>query len=192
VLKESIAQRYTDALSSLAMERDIAESITRELDAFVALLDANPTIAAFFTSPVVERERKIELLRHALEGRASDLLLHFLLLLVRKHRERLLPIVAHQMHEFLDRKAGREIAAIASPMALGAQQLEELARRLSAVYDATIVPQTKIAPDLLGGLVVQVGDRYVDASVSGRLEELRRHLLESADTWGAASPNGQP
>ena len=76
-------------------------------------------------------------------------------------------------------------------MPLGTALLAELQERLSKVYGRTVIPQTKLTPELLGGLVVQVGDRYVDASVSGKLEELRRHLLATDDSWATTSPNGK-
>lgn len=191
MLKESIAQRYSVALFSLTTERGTTERVSAELDAFVQTLAQSPDIDAFFLSPVVGREEKITLLRASLDSRADELTLNFLVLLVRKRRENLVKLVAAQMHDLMDRKAGRKIAAISTPMTLERRQLDELSARLSAVYDATIIPETKVAPELLGGLVVQVGDRYVDASISGRLEELRRHLLDSADHWMQTSPNGK-
>jgi F-type H+-transporting ATPase subunit delta len=126
-----------------------------------------------------------------LDGRASELLVNFIILLIRKRRENLIEIVARQMHEMLDKEAGREPATVGAPMPLDAAKISDLAERLSRLYGRNIIPHTKITPELLGGLVVQVGDRYVDASVSGKLEELRRHLLATADTWGGTSPNGK-
>ncbi len=192
MLKDSIAQRYSEALFELAKKQGVVERVTSELDGFVAVLALDPDLAAFFGSPVVEREEKIKLITSTLEARMHELTLNFVVLLVRKRRENLIGIVARQMHELLDRDAGRKVAAIGTPMPLQRGQLDELAQRLSSVYSATIVPHTKVSPELLGGLVVQVGDRYVDASIAGRLEELRRHLLEGADSWATTSPNGKP
>lgn len=191
MLKESIARRYSAALYALTLEQANAATVTADLDNFAAALNDNPDLADFYASPVIERGLKMKILERTLAGRVDELTLNFLLLLVRKRREGLLAIVARQMHELLDEAAGREKAEVASPIALTPSQLAELARRLSRVYGRSIVPAEKVEPALLGGLVVQVGDRYVDASVAGKLEELRRHLLASADTWGPASPNGK-
>jgi len=191
VLKESIARRYSAALYALTLEQGNATAVTAGLDSFAAALDNNTGLADFYASPVIERGLKMKILERTLAGRVDELTLNFLLLLVRKRREGLLAIVARQMHELLDEAAGREKAEVASPIALTPPQLAELARRLSRVYGRTIIPDEKVEPELLGGLVVQVGDRYVDASVAGKLEELRRHLLVSADTWGPASTNGK-
>jgi F-type H+-transporting ATPase subunit delta len=191
MLKDSIAQRYSTALFSLAQERGELPAVTTQLDSFVAALTSDSKLYGFYVSPVVDRRVKERIVRDALDGRASELLVNFALLLVRKHRENLIEIVARQMHEMLDREAGRQPATVGTPMPIDAAKMTELAQRLSKLYRRNIIPHEKISPDLIGGLVVQVGDRYVDASVSGKLEELRRHLLATADTWGGASPNGK-
>ncbi len=191
MLKDSIALRYSTALFGLAKERGELAPVTAELDSFVAALASDAELHNFFTSPVVDRRVKEQILHSVLDGRAGELTLNFILILVRKHRENLIGIVARQMHEMLDREAGREPAAVGTPMPLGAAMLAELQERLSKVYGRTVIPQTKLTPELLGGLVVQVGDRYVDASVSGKLEELRRHLLATTDSWATTSPNGK-
>lgn len=191
MLKDTIARRYSAALFALATEGKAIEKTVEELDAFVAALDQDPNLATFFESPVIDRTRKQQMLASALAG-ASELVTNFIILLVRKRRENLLKFVARQMHELLDDYTGSEHAVIDTPTKLSPDELAALARRLSHVYKRTIVPEVKVQPALLGGIAVQVGDRYVDASVAGKLEELRRHLLASADTWPATSSNGKP
>lgn len=189
--KESIARRYSAALYSIASERGEVEAVTADLDGLLAALRTDVRLGEFFESPVIQRDVKTQILHNTLGDRMRPLSLQFVLLLVRKRREALLRFVAAQMHDLADSAGARQSAAVFSPSTLSEAQETELARRLSSVYGRTIVPEEKVDPDLLGGLVVQVGDRYVDASVSGRLEELRRHLLASTDTWGSASPNGK-
>ncbi len=190
MLKDSLARRYSAALFALADEAGTTRATLDQLDAFIAALDEDPQLAEFYESPVIDRAEKQRMLETALAG-SGELVAQFVLLLVRKRRENIIRLVASQMHELLDRQAGRADADIETPTPLPAHELAELARRLSKVYGRTIVPQPKVQPALLGGMVVQVGDRYVDASVSGKIEELRRHLLASADTWSSTSTNGR-
>lgn len=192
MLKDSVAQRYTTALFTLASERGELEAIIAELDSFVKALSLDEQLGGFYASPVVDRKVKEQILHSVLDGRAGELTINFIVLLVRKRRENLIAIVARQLHEMADRAAGRAPAAIGTPMPLGGVQLGELRTRLSRLYGRDIIPHERVTPELLGGLVVQVGDRYVNASVSGKLEELRRHLLATADSWANASPNGSP
>lgn len=191
MLKDSIAQRYATALYELATERGELARVTAELDSFIAALRLDPELRVFYDSPVVDRRVKEQILHATLDGRAGELTLNFIVLLVRKRRENLIESAVRQVHEMLDRDAGRETATVGTPMPLRPGRLEELAQQLSGLYRRTIVPHTKVEPELLGGLVVRVGDRYVDGSVSGKLEEMRRHLLATADAWAAASPNGK-
>ena len=181
----------TAALFAVAQDANAVETVVREVDTVVAALTSDLAIQEFFGSPVVDRAQKTQIIQASFHGRVGDIVENFLILLVRKRRENLLATVARQMHEMLDEAAGRSVAEIATPTPLGPSELADLARRLSHVYKRTIVPEAKIAPELLGGIIVQVDDRYVDGSVSGKLEEVRRHLLASIDAPDMASPNGK-
>ncbi|HET9341641.1 MAG TPA: ATP synthase F1 subunit delta [Candidatus Eremiobacteraceae bacterium] len=191
MLKETIARRYTAALFALAKEAGSADATAQELDSFVGALDKEPSAREFYASPVVDRAEKVELLRQSLASRISELTFNFIVLLVRKRRENLIDTIARQMHEMLDADAGDTVASIATPKALHPDELAELARRLSHVYKRKIIPQGRVDESMLGGVVVQMGDTYVDASVAGKLEEIRRHLLSGVEAATATSPNGK-
>jgi F-type H+-transporting ATPase subunit delta len=194
VLSESLARRYSAALFALAQEANATERTAAELDAFVDVLQRDKDLVHFFESPVVGRDEKNVIVSRALAGRFSELVVNFIMLLVRKRREKIVGIVARQLHEMLDEAAGRAVVSIEAPQQMPAAKLAALARRLSGLYRRQLVPRQKVAPELLGGVVVHVGDRYVDASVAGRLEELRRQLLAAGDRFGASgiSTNGKP
>lgn len=191
MLKETIARRYTAALFALAKEAGSADATAHELDSFVGALDKEASAREFYLSPVVDRSEKVELLRTSLASRMSELTFNFIVLLVRKRRENLIDTIARQMHEMLDADAGDTVASIATPKALHPDELAELARRLSHVYKRKIIPQGRVDEGMLGGVVVQMGDTYVDASVAGKLEEIRRHLLSGVEAATATSPNGK-
>jgi len=190
MLKETVARRYSAALFALAKEGAVVAPTVAQLDAFVAALASDASLTEFFESPVVDRTEKIALLERAFSDKLGELTYNFLILLVRKRRENLLATIARQMHELLDRDTGETVAQITTPTALAPEELAALARRLSAVYKRPVVPQAKIDNGLLGGAVIQMGDTYIDASVAGKLEEVRRHLL-AVEATPAASPNGK-
>jgi len=191
VLKETVARRYSEALYALAKEAGAVDRTVRELDTFVAVLNSDAQLWDFYASPVVDRAVKTEVLRNTLASASSELTCNFLVLLARKRREALIATIARQMHELVDKNEGRAVAHVTTPMKLAPAELVELTSRLSRVYRQSIVADPRVDPDLLGGAVVQVGDRYVDGSVAGRLEEVKRHLLESAEHADVGSPNGK-
>ena len=188
---ETLARRYSAALFAVAQDADAVKTVVGEVDAVVAALASDPALEEFFASPVIDRAQKTQIIQASLHGKIGEIVEHFLILLVRKRREKLLKTIARQMHELLDASAGISVATIATPTALAPAELADLARRLSVMYKRTIVPEAKVDPQLLGGLIMQVGDRYVDGSVSGKLEEIRRHLIAGIDAPDAASPNGK-
>ena len=190
MFKENIARRYCSALFGLAKDSGEVEQTKAALDAFARVLRDEPAVAEFFYSPVVDRAAKQDVLTRSLGGRLSELGLNFILLLVRKRRESLAPIVARQFEELVDAEAGRQNALIETPNALPADELASLARRLSGVYGRTLLLRQTVAPQLLGGAVIQVGDRYVDASVAGRLEDIKRQLLAPAAGSHSPAPAG--
>jgi F-type H+-transporting ATPase subunit delta len=192
MVSQAAANRYTQALFALAKEARAVDRVLAELDGLEAALARDAGSREFFESPVVEREMKLQVLDSALRSRLSELTFNFLILLVRKRRERLLPAITRQMHEFEERDANRATAHVATPAPLVGDDIAALGRRLSAIYGKSITLHPSVDPKLLGGMVVQVGDRYVDASVAGKLEEVRRHLLEGVDSSTPASPNGKP
>ena len=191
MLKETIARRYSAALFGLAKDAGAVDKTVEELDAFNAALAKDADVMEFFLSPVIDRTEKIALLERALKDRTGELTFQFLVLLVRKRRENLIDAIAKQMHGLQDLEAGRALATIATPGKLAPDEIAQLTGRLSKVYKRPIVATTKVEPDLLGGVVVQIGDHYVDASVSGKLEEVRRHLLAGVDAATTTSPNGK-
>jgi F-type H+-transporting ATPase subunit delta len=191
MLKESIARRYSAALFALAKEGGSVDRVVAELDAFVSAIGSDASLAEFYESPVIDRSQKIDLLQRAFANRLSELTFNFLVLLVRKRRENLAGAIARQMHELLDLDTGRTVAHISTPAPLPPEELAALARRLSTLYKRPIVPEAKVDDALLGGAVIQMGDTYIDASVAGKLEEVRRHLLSVVDAPPSASPNGK-
>jgi len=191
MLKETIARRYSAALFALAKESDTVETTVAQLDAFVGALGSDASLSEFFDSPVIDRAQKTALLESAFADKLAELTYNFLILLVRKRRENLLSVIARQMHELLDSDTGRTVAHISTPAPLPPEELAALARRLSTVYKRPIVPESKVDDALLGGAVIQMGDTYIDASVAGKLEEVRRHLLSVVDAPPSASPNGK-
>lgn len=188
---ETVARRYSAALFSLAKQAGSVEQTIGELDAFVEALGSDAALREFYESPVIDRGEKIDLIARALADRFGELVLNFIILLVRKRRENLAPVIARQMHALVDDDEGKAVATIATAGPLSEAEVAALARRLSNVYKRTIVPVGRVDAGLLGGAVIQVGDRYVDASVAGKLESIRRHLLETVDAGASASPNGK-
>ena len=189
---EIIARNYAETLLELARRNGgtpTVEEFGRAADE-VAGLARDPRLREFLTTPRLSAETRKAALRKALEGRVPDLFLRFVLLVVDKRRQGLLREIAAQYRALTDEMFGRVRVDVeishAPDAALQADIGNSLARRLGK----TVFPTFRVNPELLGGVVVRVGDEILDGSVKSRAAQLRRRLLE-APLAGAAADGGR-
>ncbi len=168
------AKRYARAAFELAQERNDSD----------AWLDAARQIAAFMGDPEVRRvlentrvgqEPKQRLIDAAL-GDLPALPLNLARLLVRKNRTALAVDIADQLEQLLERQRGVARARATTAVPLGDAEREALSRRLASQTGGEVVLETAVDPELLGGVVVQIGDRLVDASTRSKLRALKDNL----------------
>jgi F-type H+-transporting ATPase subunit delta len=134
-------------------------------------------VATFLASPVVGKRAKAAALAQALAG-ASELFRGLIGVLARNNRLYLLPEVASAYRQLLDTRAGRVRVKVASAVPLSDAQTAALTANLKALLGhQEPFLDVRVDPDLLGGLVVQVGDSVIDTSVRSRLQSLRSLLL---------------
>jgi F-type H+-transporting ATPase subunit delta len=181
VRQARIARVYAEALYEAAAREGRAEGVGDELDALVRdVLDAHPEVARFFTSPALTRRAREPVLEAALRGNASDLLRKFVGVLNQNNRLDLIRAVAAAYRDLLDVRAGRVRVAVRSAIPLGDGERDGLREALAAALGKEPVLNVRVDPGLIGGLVVQVGDKVYDSSVRSRLEAFRTQLLAGA------------
>jgi F-type H+-transporting ATPase subunit delta len=174
---EKPARRYAAAIFQLASERNAVESVGRDLHAIAEALYEEESARGFFLSPVVERSEKERVLAQAFDGKADEIALHSLLLLVRKRRERLLQEIVRQYDAMQLQARGEEPLTITSARPLTRDEQRALVAKLERIYGRKFDVRQQVDPELIGGVRVLMGDRRVDGTVEGRLSELARTLF---------------
>jgi F-type H+-transporting ATPase subunit delta len=174
---ETVARRYAVAIFQLANEQRAIEAVGKDLHVLSDAIYDDETTKRFFLSPVIEREEKDRVLTAAFEGKAHDVALHTVLLLVRKRRESLLSEIVRQYDVLEMRARGAEPLTITSAKQLSPEDLRSLVSRLEKIYHKTFDVTQNVDPNLIGGVRIMMGDRRIDGSVEGRLEELSRTLF---------------
>jgi F-type H+-transporting ATPase subunit delta len=168
------ARRYAEAAFDVARQDG---EVGRWLDDLSRVSDtlANPSAGLYFKDPNVPAEEKLATLR-GLFPEIPPHIANLLRMLAERERLHLLPAILAEFQS-LDREARGVLEAqvtVARPFDLGEQ--EEIKRRLSAATGKTVEIHLAVDPAILGGIVVRIGDRLIDASVSGRLSRLRHQL----------------
>ena len=174
-----VARVYAEALLDAAVKRDQVDQVLEELRELVAtVLDPNPQLTDFFANKTITKEKKDELLQKVFPGRVSDLLANFLRVLNEHERLELIRPILHAYTDLTNQRARRMVVQVQSAVPLLDHQRERLVNELRQAFRQEPVLQTQVDPDLLGGLVVRVGDWLYDASVKSRLQSLRNELNE--------------
>lgn len=174
---ETLANRYASAVFALAAESKQVERVADDLAMLERTIDGDPTIRGFFVSPVVQRSEKERALHDAFNGRVGEIALHTLLLLVRKRRESLLGGLVTEYRKIAMAARGVEPLTITTARELGPAEVRAIVERLEQTYGKKFEARVKVDPALIGGVRIAMGDRAIDGSVAGRLEELTRTLM---------------
>jgi len=174
-----VARVYAEALLNAAEKRNQVQEVWEELDSLVAdLYAAKPELEVFLSSGAISRNAKESVLRKVFEGRASELFLNFLMVLNRHDRLDLLRAVRQSYRDLMNVRARRIVVQVRTAAPLEDDQRQRLIENIRESLHLEPVLEERVDPDLLGGLVLRVGDRMFDGSVRSRLLKLREKLRE--------------
>jgi F-type H+-transporting ATPase subunit delta len=176
---EEIAQVYARALFEVAREQDKLDMLREQLGQFSEALNDNHELAVFFFSPYFSTQEKVDALGRVLDG-ADESFLNFLTLLIESHR---MPVIFRIRQEF-DRLWEEENKMlpvdITSAIKLDEETTESLGRTIGERAGRKVKLAAHVDPDILGGVIIRVGNSILDASIRNRLEQLRRHVAQGA------------
>jgi F-type H+-transporting ATPase subunit delta len=176
----AVARVWSAALLDLAAAAGQEDALRDELDGLVSLLDRQPAFEAFLSGPVADDESKRAVLERALRGRASDLLVDALQVLRRKKRLDILHAIATTYRQAWLRRRGRVEVDVTTAAPLS----EALRAALQAAADRLSGRKAEISarvdPDLLGGMILRLGDQRFDTSLAAELGRLEGIFLERA------------
>ena len=173
------ARRYALALTQEAARTGQAAAVDADVVFLGETLDGSRELRLFLRSPVVSRDKKENVLRSLFSERVSPLTMRFLSLLVSKQREALIPAVVEAVRVLRDTASGTVEARVRTAKPLTDDETAALRASLEARAGHPVRLSVEVQPDLIGGLVVRVGDVVYDRSVRHQLDVLRETLGRS-------------
>jgi F-type H+-transporting ATPase subunit delta len=175
---EEIAQVYARALFEVAMERDILDEIHDELGAFTEALNENRELAVFFFSPYFSSEEKKNGLERAVTG-ADPAFMNFLQALLERHRMPVIFRIRARFEQLWDEENKLLPVEVTSSVELDKEIVQSIGERIGEQTGQKVELSSKVDPDILGGLVVRVGNFVLDASIRNRLNQLRKQVARA-------------
>ena len=177
-LSGSISRRYARALFSLGSDNGRFEAYGNELAAFSTLTSGSTDLTSALSNPVVKVSEKRAILEALLPRvGASAEVSRFVLLLLDRGRLDQLAVIASDYERLTDERLGRVRGRVASAVALSTAEFDQVRVALEKRTGKRVILNATVDPELLGGIVAQVGDLVLDGSLRSRLEILSRKLL---------------
>jgi F-type H+-transporting ATPase subunit delta len=173
-----IAEPYAEALMSLAKEKNITDAIGENIRSIQSLFEESAELKTFLASPLVKAEDKKAVIRKIAGEDTNPFLLNFLLLLVDSKRISFVEAIFAKYLEILRKLNNTVLAEVTSAVRLYEGEAEKLIVKVKNLTGANEVEiQTKIDPDIIGGVIIKVGSQVYDASLRGQLRRISLGML---------------
>jgi len=170
---------YAEALFEVALEKGKLDEIATQVDQFVDALDREHDAQVYFFSPYFTSAEKKEGLRRMVSG-ADPELINFLELLIEKQRMTEIFRIRSRFEQLWKRENKRLDVTVTSAVELDPSVVEKVGSEVERQTGQKVELASKVDEGILGGIVLQVGNMVLDASIRSRLEKLRKSVAQAA------------
>ena len=175
---EEIAQVYSRSLFEVAKEHDKLDVVRDQLGEIADAVAEQHDLQVFFFSPYFSTDEKVDGLQRALED-ADEAVLNFLELLIEKHRMPALFRIRREFEALWEEENRLLPVQVTSAIELDESTVRQIGDAIGEQTGRRIELTSEVDPDILGGIVLRVGNSILDASIRNRLEKLRKQVLKA-------------
>ncbi|MAX81971.1 MAG: ATP synthase F1 subunit delta [Crocinitomicaceae bacterium] len=174
------AARYSKALLGLSIEKNNLEDVFKDMTLIVDTAKESKDLSLLLESKVIKADDKSAVLDKVFGSHISEISSRFIKIIVNHGREDILvPIAEAFIHQYKQHK-GIVSAEVTTAVALSNEERENIKGIVTQMQQGTVELTEKINPEIVGGMIIRVGDKQIDASVSRRLETLKRELINKS------------
>ncbi|MFI5358647.1 MAG: ATP synthase F1 subunit delta [Halanaerobiales bacterium] len=176
--QSEVSRRYSFALFELAKEEDKLFIFRDELAAILQVMEEYPDLKKLLLHPRTKRGDKKLLLERIFSGNLSKELLNFLKLLTDRRRESYLEAIYQDYLDLLNKEENILEIEVFSAISLPDDLRNKLVEKLTALTGSRISIKEKVDPEIIGGLILKIGDRIIDGSIRKDLEALKNKIVQ--------------
>lgn len=173
-----IAKRYAKALFEIAKEHGIVNEVEQDISALWAQLQSEKDLLKLLIHPMIPMSEKVKLLHRYFEGSIGELAMRFAELLLRRGRINQLGHIISVFKELADEWRGVLHVEVKSAIELTEDEIERIREWASRMWNKRIIIRTQVDEDIIGGLVIKVGDKLLDLSIKGALDDIASRLRQ--------------
>ncbi|WP_224484299.1 ATP synthase F1 subunit delta [Robertkochia aurantiaca] len=172
------SNRYAKALIGYAQDNNLLEGVFNDMNHVVKTLGESEELMQLIQSPIVKSETKNDALKSVFAAfdKASFNLID---LLIANNRIELLPMVAQRYTELYDELKGKQVATVTTAVPLSQEMENKILEKVSTLTGKEVILKKKVDADLIGGFILRVGDKEYNASISNKLNTLKRKFYQS-------------
>lgn len=174
----TVASRYAKSLIDLAVEQNSLEAVKADMELFVSTLKAHSELQAVLKNPIIPLVKKSGVLDGLFKSKVSKATDSFFRIMVNKGRAELLYGTGREFLNQYNVLKGIITARVVSASPLSEENKKELTEKIKAATGNQVILKTSVDPDLIGGFVLNIGDRQIDTSLEGSLNRLRKDFSQ--------------
>lgn len=173
----TVASRYAKSLIELAEEKKVVEEVYKDMLLFKQISAENRGLMLALKSPVVRHEKKLGILKAIFQERVHPVSYTIFNIITKKNRESILDSIAEEFVTLYNSYKGIQKAMITTSTPLTPALRAQFNKIVADATGKTVELEEKVSEKLIGGYVLRVGDRQIDASLKSRLNELKLELF---------------
>jgi len=173
-----VAKTYSEALFEVALEEEKVDLFLEEFEFIANTLNMYPDFFTLLKSPQIHVSEKKEIITEVFEDKLSLEMMNFLKIILDKNRSYYLPQIKDEYQKLVNNHKGIIEAIAITAIPLNDDDKLKLKEKLEGITGKNIKISNKIDSSLLGGVLVRIGDKVIDGTIKGRLDELKDSLSQ--------------
>ena len=172
---EQVGKTYARALIGAAKSAGVADEVIEQLGTLVdEYLNGSPELRSAFASPRIDESEKVRVIDRIFADEFHPVLIKFLKVMAGRDRLAYVSAVRKAADDIHDEMMGRVVASVRSAVPLDDSVRSEISDRLGNLINKQVRLQESVDPDLIGGMVIRIGDQVFDSSVANQLDKMAR------------------
>ncbi len=174
-----VSRKYSRALYELSEEKGVARDVLSVLEYIDDKLKNNPKLSGFVEHLYIDRNARKKVLQEivvSFRGKVPPFMPHFLEMLIDKRRITALAAITDAYRDLYRKSQGVQPVKVITPTALTKRQREKLTASMAGYTGKTVLLEDEVAPDMIAGMVIKIGTKVLDCSLSARLNRISEHL----------------
>jgi len=171
-----VGKRYAEALFEVAKEVDKLEQFKEDIKAISDIFESEPQLKTIFQHPKLSKNEKKDIIKSLFEGKSSQEVLNLLYIIVDKGREAHLKDISDEYINLYNEQMGIVEANALTAVKMNEEDKLKLQEKLSEKLGKKVLLTNTVDEEIMGGVLLKIGDKVIDSSVKGRLEDIQKNL----------------